>query len=59
MTEIQNSKQKNRSLKCLVTRSAGACAAFWNLWFGIYFKFGACNLLFAAYAFSKAPVYPD
>ena len=34
MTEIQNSKQKNQSLKRLVTRSAGAFAACWNL-FGI------------------------
>ena len=30
----------------------------WNLWLGIYLKFGACNLLFAAYAFSTTPVYP-
>ena len=39
MTEIQNSKQKT-GLKMF---------GHWDLWFGIYLKFGACNLLFPSY----------
>jgi len=42
----------------------GVNQVLWNLAeirtlrFGIYLSFGACNLLFAAYAFSTAPVDP-